>query len=174
MRGYRASFGIGFVAGMRSLSACAALVWAASQGRTRDVPVPAGPGARAVATATALAEMAGDKMPFAPDRRIVPSFAFRLVIGAVGGWALTGRRASPEYGALAGVAGAVAGTLLGRAARGPDARTIVGRARGLTEDAVAVSLAVLIVACAERRSEDSRAAFAASPDGRRKATTSAP
>lgn len=147
--GYGNSFGIGFVAGMRSMSACAALTWAASEGRTRGDLIPAGPGARALATAAAAAEMAGDKMPFAPDRRIPPSFALRLVIGAVGGWALAGRHASPEYGALAGVAGAVAGTLLGRGARGGDSRTAAGRSRGLAEDAVAAGLAVLVVMSAE-------------------------
>ncbi|MCG5249504.1 hypothetical protein [Methylorubrum extorquens] len=151
MQEYGASFGIGFVAGMRSMSACAALTWAASQGRTRGNLIPAGPGARALATAVAAAEMAGDKMPFAPDRRIPPSFAFRLAVGAIGGWVLVGRRASPEYGALAGVAGAVAGTLFGRGARGGDSRTEAGRSRGLAEDAVAAGLAVLVVMSAEPR-----------------------
>lgn len=149
MREYGPSFGIGFVAGMRSMSACAALSWAASQGRTRDNFIPAGAGARALVTTAAAAEMAGDKMPFAPDRRILPSLAFRLVVGAVGGWALAGRHAVPEYGALAGVAGAVAGTLVGRSARGGDSRTASGRSRGLAEDAVAASLAVLVVMAAE-------------------------
>ncbi|MHC2019939.1 hypothetical protein [Methylobacterium sp. CM6247] len=101
-------------------------------------------------TTAAIAEMAGDKMPFAPDRRIPPSFAFWLAIGAIGGWALAGRHTSPKTGALAGMAGAVAGTLLGRAARGPDSRTASGRAKGLAEDAAAVALAVLVVASAER------------------------
>lgn len=157
MRDYGPSFGIGFVAGLRSMSPCAALTWAVSQGRTRGGPIPGGPGARALATSAAAAEMVGDKMPFAPDRRIPPSFAFRLAVGAVGGWALSGRRASPEYGALAGVAGAVAGTLLGRSARGGDSRTAAGRSRGLAEDAVAASLAVLVVVAAEpkRRSRPS-------------------
>lgn len=151
MQEYGASFGIGFVAGMRSMSACAALTWAASQGRTRGDLVPAGPVARTLATTAAAAEMAGDKMPYAPDRRIPPSFAFRLAIGAVGGWALAGGRAQPEYGILAGVAGAVAGTLLGRAARGGDSRTAAGRTRGLAEDTAAISLAALVVFSAERR-----------------------
>ena len=70
MRDYGPSFGIGLVAGMRSMSACAALTWAASKGRTRDDVIPAGPGARALAATAVAAEMAGDKMPFAPDRRI--------------------------------------------------------------------------------------------------------
>src|ERR1700712_5349789 len=107
MQGYGTAFGLGLVAGMRSLSACAALTWAAADGRTRGAVIPAGPGARALATTAALAEMAGDQMPFAPDRRIPPSFAARLAIGAVGGWALAGRRASPQFRALAGVAGGV-------------------------------------------------------------------
>jgi uncharacterized membrane protein len=137
------------------MSACAALTWAASQGRTRDVPIPSGPVARTLATTAAFAEMAGDKMPFAPDRRIPPSFALRLVLGAIGGWVLTPPRASPEYGALAGVAGAVAGTLLGRAARGPDSRTTTGRSKGLAEDVAAIALATLVVASAERHGKAS-------------------
>lgn len=150
MQGYATSFGLGFVAGMRNMTACAALAWAASKGRTRGSLIPGGPGARTVATAAAVAEMAGDKMPFAPDRRIPPSFAFRLAIGAVGGWALADRQSSPRTGAVAGMAGAIAGTLIGRAARGPDSRTSAGREKGLMEDAAAVGLAVLVVSMSER------------------------
>jgi uncharacterized membrane protein len=152
MRDYGASFGIGFVAGLRSMTACVGLIVAAAEGRTRGAFIPSGLGARGLATAAALAEIAGDKMPFAPDRRIPPSFAARLAIGALGGWALAGRRASPEAGALAGLAGAVAGTLLGRAARGAESRTSAGRARGFAEDMVAVTLATAAVASAERQS----------------------
>ncbi|MGX7707777.1 hypothetical protein [Methylobacterium sp. Gmos1] len=154
MQGYGASFGLGFVAGMRSMSACAALTWAASQGKTRGDLIPAGTTARALATAAAAAEMAGDKMPFAPDRRIPPSFAFRLAVGAAGGWSLAGRRATPEYGALAGVAGAIAGTLIGRAARGGDSGSAAGRIRGFAEDATAAGLAFLVVASAEPKRRD--------------------
>ncbi len=151
MQGYGAAFGLGFVAGMRSMSACAALTWAAADGRTRGALIPGGSGARTLATTAALAEMAGDKMPFAPDRRIPPSLAVRLAIGAAGGWALTGSRSRPAYGVLAGLAGAVAGTLLGRAARGGDSRTGPGRARGLAEDAAAAGLAAIVVLKAERQ-----------------------
>jgi uncharacterized membrane protein len=150
MQGYSTSFGIGFVTGMRSMTASAALTWAASEGRTRGDLIPTGPWARTLATTAAVAEMVGDKMPFAPDRRIPPSFAFRLAIGAIGGWALAGRRASPEIGAVIGMAGAIAGTLLGRAARGSDSHTNAGRLNGLVEDAAAAGLATLVVASAER------------------------
>jgi uncharacterized membrane protein len=150
MHGYGAAFDIGFVTGMRSMTACAALTWAASKDRTRGELIPAGPRARTLATTAAVAEMVGDKMPFAPDRRIPHSFAFRIADGAVGGWALAGRRASPEIGAMIGVAGAIAGTLLGRAARGSDSHTNSGRINGLVEDAAAAGLATLVVASAER------------------------
>lgn len=156
MQEYATSFGIGFVTGMRSMTACAALTWAASEGRTRGDLIPNGAGARTLATTAAVAEMVGDKMPFAPDRRIPPSFAFRLAIGAAGGWALAGRRASPEIGAVIGLAGAIAGTLLGRAARGADSQTNSGRINGLVEDAVAAGLATLVVATAERHPRATR------------------
>ena len=148
MQRYATSFGIGFVTGMRSMTACAALTWAAFQGRTRGGVVPGGPVARALTTAAAVAEMAGDQMSDAPDRRIPPSFAARLVIGSIGGWALAGRNASPRNGALAGAAGAIAGTLLGRQARGGNNQSAAGVVRGLAEDVVAASLAIAVVSLA--------------------------
>jgi uncharacterized membrane protein len=151
MEGLWASFGIGFVAGLRTMTAGAALAWAASLGRTRTDLIPAGPGPRGLATVAALAEVAGDKMPFAPDRRIAPSVLVRLALGAVGGAALAGRGTSLADGALAGVAGAVAGTWLGRAARGGSPLSGGGWARGLAEDAVAAGLAAALVRSAPRR-----------------------
>lgn len=152
MKGHAVSFGIGFVAGLRTMTASAALSWAASLGRTRIGWIPGDGRSRGLATAAALAEMAGDKMPFAPDRRIAPSFVVRLVIGAVGGAALAGREASLPGGALSGAAGAIIGTLLGRAARGANTRSTAGWTRGLTEDTVASALAVALILSAERRS----------------------
>jgi uncharacterized membrane protein len=145
------SFGIGFVAGLRSMTACAALTWAAALERTRTGWIPVGPGPRSLATAAALAEMAGDKMPFAPDRRIAASVLARFTIGAVGGAVLAGRDAPLAAGALAGIAGAALGTLLGRAARGGATRSAADWARALTEDAVAAGLAAALVGSAERR-----------------------
>jgi len=144
------SFGIGFVAGLRSMTAGAALSWAAAWGRTRG-GVPAGPASRAVTTVAALAEMAGDKTPFAPDRRIPPSFLARLAIGAGGGAALAGRGASPLAGAALGMAGAALGTVLGRAARGAKTHSGGDWARAVAEDLVAAGLAVALVHLAERQ-----------------------
>ncbi|ACL55679.1 hypothetical protein [Methylobacterium nodulans] len=151
MQGLGTSFGIGLVTGLRSMTACAALTWAASLGRTRIAWIPSGSGPRGLATAAAAAEMAGDKMPFAPDRRIPPSFAARLAIGAVGGAALAGRDVTLVGGVLAGMAGAVVGTLLGRALRGATTRSASDWARGLTEDAAAVGLATVLIRRAEHQ-----------------------
>ena len=145
MNTHGSSFGIGFVTGLRSMTATAALSWAASLGRTRIGWIPGGPRLRALATLAALGEMAGDKMPFAPDRRIVPSFLVRLAVGALGGAARAGRDASLPGAAASGMAGAVLGTLLGRAARGADTRTGLDWTRALTEDASAAGLAILLV-----------------------------
>ncbi|WP_264048166.1 hypothetical protein [Methylobacterium flocculans] len=158
------AFGLGFVTGLRSMTACAVLTHAAAAhqaaapGGTRAGWIPAGPVARGLTLAAALGEMAGDKMPFAPDRRIPPSFAARLAIGAAGGAALSGRRTSPIGGAVAGLTGAVLGTFLGRAARGPTSRTAAGFARGLTEDAVAAGLALALVRRAEASARAGRTA----------------
>ncbi len=145
LAGLLPAFGIGFVTGLRSMTAAAALSWATSLGRSRVAWIPAGPEARGLATVAALAEMAGDKMPFAPDRRIVPSFLVRLALGAAGGVALAGRGVPQMEAALAGMLGAVAGTLLGRAARGGTTRSATDWARALTEDAAAAGLAVALV-----------------------------
>ncbi len=145
MNTYGPSFGIGFVTGLRSMTATAALSWAASLGRARIGWIPGSPQPRALATLAALGEMAGDKMPFAPDRRIVPSFLARLAIGVLGGAALAERNVSLPGGAASGMAGALLGTLLGRAARGANTRTRLDWTRALTKDALAAGLATVLV-----------------------------
>ncbi|TDH60603.1 hypothetical protein E2C06_21350 [Dankookia rubra] len=130
----------------------AALTWVASLGKTRTGWISAGTRSRGLATAAVLAEMVGDKMPFAPDRRIAPSVLVRIATGAVGGAALTGRNAPLAAGALAGIAGATLGTLVGRTARGGTTRSDADWARALTEDAVAAGLAAALVGSAARRS----------------------
>ncbi len=144
------SFGIGVLSGLRTMSGVAALSWAASLGRLRTGWIPSSPGSRQLATMAAFAEMAGDKMPFAPDRRILPSFVVRLGLGALGGAALAGRGVSQTEGAVIGLLGAVAGTLIGRAARGGRTRSGHDWARALTEDALAAGLALALIRSAAR------------------------
>ena len=69
MEGLWASFGIGFVAGLRSMTATAALAWAASLGRTRTDLIPAGPDwARALTEDAVAAGLAAALVRSAPRR----------------------------------------------------------------------------------------------------------
>jgi len=142
------AFGIGVLAGLRSMSAVAAPSWATSSGRKQAAWIPAGPEAHGLATAAALVEMAGGKRPFAPDRRIAPSIPVRLVLGAASGAAMAGR--SRGDGVVAGKTRAVAGTRLGRAARGGSTRSAGDWTRALIEDAPAAPVAGMLARAAER------------------------
>ena len=131
----------GIATGMRSMTGLAALCWAGSLGRARPGLAPTGDTARNWALALAAGEIAGDKMPFAPDRRIAASFAVRLALGAVGGAALSGPDHSAADGALSGVLGAIVGTLAGRLFRGANTRSKFDWTRALMEDASAMVIA---------------------------------
>ena len=105
------AFGLGAVAGMRSLTAPALLrSWTARQRHLAPTPLDH------VATPTVLAVMAAgelvaDKLPFTPDRTSPPSVVFRALSGAlVGGSFCMANRRSPVAGALIGAVGAVAAT----------------------------------------------------------------
>ena len=105
------TFGLGVVAGMRSLTAPAILrTWLSRQRHLAPTPLDR------VATPTVMAviatgELVADKLPFTPDRTCPPSVAFRALSGAlVGGSFCAANRRSPVVGALVGAAGAVAAT----------------------------------------------------------------
>jgi uncharacterized membrane protein len=144
-----AGFLAGAATGLRSLTAPAAVSWAASTRRLqlKDTPL-AFLGHRAtpyVLTALAVAELVNDKLPWTPSRKAPPAFAARLAMGALCGAALSapGER---TRGAGAGVLGAVAGTL-----GGYEYRMRLAKAAGsdlpaaLSEDALAVGGAAAIV-----------------------------
>lgn len=156
MQGHWVSFGFGFVTGLRSMTAGAALSWAASMGKTQLTWIPSSSRARTIAAVAALGEMVVDKTPLAPDRRIAPSMLLRLGIGATGGAALAGREASLLGGALSGMAGAVVGVLVGSTARSGTTRPGEDWPRALTEDAVAAALAATLVYLAEPRRTPTR------------------
>ena len=149
MSSYLPSLGIGAVAGMRAMTASAALSWAAP-GWIGPSIFRAGHARPALATTLlALGEIIGDKLPFAPDRRIPPSLAARLAIGGAGGAALAGRGGSPLTGAAYGVAGALIGTYGGRAARALTARIGLDWTGALIEDALAIGVAISAVQLAQ-------------------------
>lgn len=147
---YLAALLIGIVAGLRAMTAPAAVSWAASLGW---LPVEgtalAFMGASVtpyIFTVLAIIELISDQLPKTPSRKVPMQFGARIVSGALTGATIGVSGGSLVYGLIAGVVGAIIGTLGGAAARGALARAF-GRdtPAALLEDAVAIGGAVLIV-----------------------------
>jgi uncharacterized membrane protein len=140
------AFLIGVVAGLRTMTAPAAVSWAAHLGAL-DLSGTwlawiGGRWTPWVLTLLALVELVTDQLPSTPSRTVPVQFGARIVMGAVSG-AAVGVGVS---GLIAGIVGAVAGTLGGHAARARLATAFGSdRTAALLEDAVALGSALLIV-----------------------------
>jgi uncharacterized membrane protein len=145
-------FAIGFVAGLRSFTAPAAVAWAARLGWLSLAGTPLAflraTATVAIFTLFALAEYVTDQLPRTPARTTPGPLAARAVTGGLSGAALAlaaGQSivAGVVLGAIAGVAGAFAGyqvrTRTVRALQVPDFVVAVA------EDLVAIGVALLIV-----------------------------
>lgn len=141
---------IGIVAGLRTMTPPAAIAWGAHLGL---IPLQGGPlawlgGAVAPWAFTALAtlELVADQLPKTPSRKVPMQFGARIVSGAFCGAAIGMTQNAWIGGAVAGVLGAVIGTLGGAEARGRLARAF-GKdlPAGLLEDGVAIGGAALII-----------------------------
>ena len=141
---------IGVVAGLRAMTAPAAVSWAAYLGWIQlDGSWLAFLGhwiAPWVLSLLAIAELITDQLPSTPSRKVPMQFGGRIVMGAFCG-AVIGATAGMTVGGLvAGAIGAVIGTL-----GGADLRARMAAAFGkdppaaLIEDAVAIIGALLIV-----------------------------
>ena len=145
------AFLIGAVAGSRTLIAPAAVAWAAYGGWLAQsgswLFFLAHPVSPLVFTAMAAVELVTDKLPSTPSRKRPFPFASRIVGGAIAGAAIGMNAGVWIAGLIAGGLGAVAGTLLGYAARQRMAAAF-GRDRpaALLEDAVALTVALLVIA----------------------------
>lgn len=145
---YAFAFLIGLVAGLRSMTAPAAVSWAARVGCLNLQGTPLAFLGAAVTpwifTIAALAELVGDKLPRAHSRKAPPGFIARIVMGTLCGAAVGAAAGALVAGALAGVVGALAGMFGGYALRMRLERAI-GRdlPAALIEDGVAIVLAVL-------------------------------
>ena len=141
---------IGVVAGLRTLTAPAAVSWAAHAGWLALHGTVLGfMGARYtpyVFTVLALGELVADQLPTTPSRTVPVQFGGRLVCGALCGASIGLAGGMMLLGLLAGIVGAVIGTLGGAAARGGLANAF-GRDRpaAIIEDIVAIGGAALIV-----------------------------
>jgi uncharacterized membrane protein len=146
------AFALGIVAGLRSMTAPAAIAWSAHFGWLHLDGTPlafldSAP-ARYLLLALMLAELVADKLPFTPSRTRPGPFTGRILTGGLAGAALAaGLGQSLPLGAVAGALGAVAGTLGGYRARTGLVRAleVPDYVVALTEDVVAVGGALLIV-----------------------------
>jgi uncharacterized membrane protein len=152
------ALGIGFVAGLRSLTAPAAVSWAAGNGRLslRNSPLSLLDTERAESTTRklALGELVSDKTPLLPSRLKPGSLLFRLLSGGICGAAFSiSEGENFRRGAALGAAGALVGSLLGYAWRTrvlPEWH-IPDFAGALVEDGVALGLAASLVSCPMHR-----------------------
>ena len=147
---YLLALSIGIVAGLRAMTAPAAVSWAAYLGWLKlDQSMLAFMGytwTPWVITALALAELVTDQLPSTKSRTVPVQFGTRIVSGALTGAALGIVAGSLIIGAVLGAAGAVIGTLGGRAARAALARKFGNdRPAALLEDVIAIAAAFLVV-----------------------------
>ena len=144
---------IGVIAGLRTMMAPAAVSWAASLGGLNLTATPlAFLGYRFapwILSVLALGELITDQLPSTPSRTVPIQFGARILSGALCGAAIGAGSGSLFTGAIAGIGGAVIGTLGGRALRGWMATAFGSdRPAALIEDAIAIAGALLIMAAA--------------------------
>jgi uncharacterized membrane protein len=142
---------IGIIAGLRAMTAPAAVSWAAHLGWLNLAPTSLAFLGYAftpwIFTVLALGELVTDQLPTTPSRTVPVQFGTRILVGALTGAAIGAHGGSLATGAIAGIIGAVIGTLGGRAARGKLAAAFgQDRPAAIIEDLVAIIGAYLIVA----------------------------
>ncbi|MCX5517133.1 DUF4126 family protein [Kaistia defluvii] len=143
---------IGVVAGLRAMTAPAAVAWAAYLGWINLdgswLSFLSHWLALLILTLLAVAELVTDQLPSTPSRKVPVQFATRIFMGAVCGAAIGFAGGVWVAGLIAGAIGAVIGTLGGYEAR----RSLVAATGGkdlpiaLIEDGIAIALALWIVA----------------------------
>ena len=146
------AFGIGVVAGLRSLTAPAVVAWAAHLGwlhlQGSPLAFVASIWAVGIFTVLAVVELITDQLPATPARTAAVPLTARIVMGLLTGACLgVAGGASLFLGGLLGAVGALAGAFGGykarvglvRALRTPD------YAIAIPEDLVAIALGLLLV-----------------------------
>lgn len=141
---------IGIVAGLRAMTAPAAIAFAARYGLLdlsgtwlaflgyRWTPW--------ILLVLAIGEWVTDQLPTTPSRKVPVQFGTRILVGAMTGGAIGVAAGSLWIGAVIGAVGAIIGTLGGSAARAKMAAAFgKDRPAALIEDVVAISAAALIV-----------------------------
>ena len=141
---------IGVVAGLRTMTAAAAVSWAAYLGwldlRGTWLAFLGYAWAPWILSAFALIELVADQLPSTPSRTVPIQFGGRIVSGAMAGAAIGVPSGAMVPGAAAGIVGAIVGTLGGSTARGKLAKKFGSDPpAAFIEDVVALLGGLLIV-----------------------------
>ncbi|KQV70471.1 hypothetical protein [Rhizobium sp. Root1220] len=145
------AFLIGIVAGLRAMTAPAAVAWGAALGWFDVSQSPLAFMAYRwtpwVFTLLAIVELITDQLPSTPSRKVAMQFSARIIMGALSGATIGASGGSLLGGLIAGAIGAVVGTFGGAAGRSKLAAAFGKDApAALIEDAIAIVVALLIVA----------------------------
>lgn len=142
---------IGVVAGLRAMTAPAAIAWAAYLGWLNLsgswLAFMGTIWAVGIFTILAVVELVTDQLPSTPSRKVPQQFGARLIMGALTGAAIGTPYGGWIVGLIAGIIGAAIGTYGGAAVRAKLAASF-GKdpPAAFIEDAVAIIAAYLIVA----------------------------
>jgi uncharacterized membrane protein len=142
---------IGVIAGLRAMTAPAAVSWAAALGWLSLGGTPlAFLGFKFtpyILTLLAIGELITDQLPKTPSRKVPVQFVARIISGGLSGAAIGANQGALVGGLLAGAVGAVLGTLGGYEFRSRLVTAAGGRdfPIALLEDAIAIGGAYLIV-----------------------------
>jgi uncharacterized membrane protein len=146
------AFLIGVVAGLRALTAPAAVAWAAHRNwiKLHNSPLSflGSTSVVVVFTLLALVELVADQLPSTPSRTEPPGLIARIVLGGLSGAAVAASESQPiALGAVLGMAGGIVGAFAGY-----EVRTRLVRALKVPdfviaclEDVVAIGGGILIV-----------------------------
>ena len=141
---------IGVIAGLRTMTAPAAVTWATHLGWLNLggswLAFLGNVWVRWILTALALVELVVDQLPSTASRTVPVQFGTRITTGALSGAAIGAAGGSWVVGLVVGIVGAIIGTLGGRAFRARLATAFGSdRPAALVEDVVAIGGALLIV-----------------------------
>jgi uncharacterized membrane protein len=141
---------IGVIAGLRAMTAPAAISLAARAGRldlsTTSLAFLGYAYTPWIFTILALVELVTDQLPTTPSRTVPIQFGTRMLMGGLTGGAIGASGGALVTGVIAGIVGAVIGTLGGRAFRARLAAAFGSdRPAAVIEDLVAIGGGFLIV-----------------------------
>jgi|SRR5665213_808041 len=146
------AFTIGFVCGLRALTAPAVVAWAAHRNwidlASTSLRFMGSMAAITVFTLLAIGELIADQLPSAPNRTDLSGLIPRILLGALcGACILASQSQSMVIGSLVGAAGAVAGAFGGFQARTSLVKKL--KIRDLIvaalEDAIAIGAGIFVV-----------------------------